>query len=172
MKRLKFIIRPKQPFSFDLTAKVFSDEVRLGMRDGEICKYSNGKYWRVLRINNKLVLITVESLGDVNKPRLEVESISDEQFSEKDKEDAEEIISYIFDLKSELRPFYDAMEQDNLISKLINKLYGLKINRCPSIFEAIVYVILEQQISLQAAYNIERRFIKEFGVKLKVDNRA
>jgi DNA-3-methyladenine glycosylase II len=165
------ISRIVPPFNFDLTAKVFSDEVGLCMRDEQICKYSDRKYWTVLRVNEKLILAVVKSIGDVNKPKLEVDLISNERLSEDDKEKSEAIISRIFNLDFDLKPFYRDAKNDGVLLKLIEKLYGLKVPQTSNIFEAFVYVILEQQISLQAAYNIERRFIKKYGDVLKINGK-
>ena len=51
-KSVTLIMQAKPPFNFDLSAKLFSDEVGLCMRDDEICRYSDGKYCRILRILN------------------------------------------------------------------------------------------------------------------------
>ncbi len=165
-------MQARPPFNFDLSAMVFSDKVGLSMRDEQICKYSNGKYWRVLEIDGKLILVTIKSIGNVNKPRLEVELASNEQISESDKETVRELIFRTFDLGSDLKPFYKAMEQDTIMSRLVKELYGLKAIRLPTVFEAMVYVILAQQISLQASHAIERRLIKKSGNVLKIDDKV
>jgi len=172
MNKKSIVIKPKPPFNFDLTAKVFSDEINLCMRDNEICKYSNGKYWRVLNANNKLIFIMIESTGDTNNPSLEVELISDKKISKGDEESVKDTISFMFNLNLDLIPFYKTMKCDPIISKLIKKLYGLKVTASPTVFEALVHVILEQQISLQAAYRIETRLIKKFGEIMKIDNKV
>lgn len=125
-----------------------------------------------MRANDKLIFVVVRSIGDVKKPELEVQLISNQEISKNDKEIIERKISFIFDLDFDLKPFYNAMRHDKIMSKMIDKLYGLKLSKSPTIFEALVYVILEQQISLQAAYNIERKFIKKLGEKLKINNKV
>lgn len=159
------------PFDFDLTAKAFSDEIGLCMRDEQICKYSSGKFWTVVRRDNKLILAVVKSVGEINKPALNVELFSNEEILKKDEEIAERTISRIFDLEYDLKPFYKEVSDDAILLKLIKKLYGLKVPHTSSIFEAFVYVIIEQQISLRAAYNIERKFIKSYGDVLRINDR-
>jgi DNA-3-methyladenine glycosylase II len=156
------------PFNFDLTAMAFSEKIELCMRDEQVCKYSEGKWWSVLRANGKLVLVTVKSLGSIDKPKLEVSLISNKKITENDKKVLFEGISRIFDLKFDLKPFYSEVKNDEILSKIIEKLYGLKVPHTFSVFEAFVYVIIEQQISLQAAYNIERKFVKKYGDVLRI----
>ncbi|MDI6886900.1 MAG: DNA-3-methyladenine glycosylase 2 family protein, partial [archaeon] len=64
---MRLTITPASPFDFDLSAKIFSDG------DKQICKYADGKYWRVIKANNKLMLCTMKSIGKVDEPKLLVE---------------------------------------------------------------------------------------------------
>lgn len=164
-------IKVEPPFDFDLTAKSFSDEVALCMRDEQICKYSDGKFWRILRANDKLIFVVVKSIGDINNPELEVQLTSSQKISEGDKEIIKKQVSSIFDLDSDLKSFYEAVQHDEFMSKMIDQLYGLKRARSPNMFEALVYIILEQQISLQAAYSIEKRLIQKFGDRMQIDQK-
>ncbi len=151
------------PFDFDLSSKIFSDG------DEQIHKYENGKYWRVVRIDGKLALVMIKSIGNVNKPKLLVELKSNGKISNNDKKIAKEIICSLFDLKLDLKPFYVAVKNDNIMSKLTQKLRGLKSGTTPSVFEALIYSIIEQQISLNVAFSIEKKFIKRFGDVLKTN---
>jgi DNA-3-methyladenine glycosylase II len=169
MKRVyvkKLIIKANPPFDFNLTA-----QRKLGIRNEEICGYSDQKYWRVLRSNRKLILIVIRSIGTTDAPILEAELKSDQEISKADEEEVKKSISYIFGLDLNLKSFYREMKKDRVMSKIINKFYGLRMGRCPSLFEALVYVITGQQISLRAAHAIIGKFIKMFGDKLKIDHR-
>lgn len=56
------------------------------------------------------------------------------------------------------------------MSKIVKKLEGLKICSTPTAFEALVSSIIEQQISLNVALNMERKLIKKFGEMLTLDS--
>jgi len=161
---MKLTLTPTPPFDFDISAKIFSSG------DKQIRKYENGKYWEVLRVNNRLILITITSLGTVDKPKLRVELKSNEEISHNDKKKAEEIISSMFNLKVDLKTFYEYVENDEIMLKLTQKLRGLKGPATPTVFEALICSIIEQQISLNVAHILERNVIKTFGDALKVDN--
>ncbi|MDI6826508.1 MAG: DNA-3-methyladenine glycosylase 2 family protein [Candidatus Aenigmarchaeota archaeon] len=161
---MRLTITPTLPFDFDLSAKIFSDG------DKQICKYANGKYWRVIRVSNKLMLCTVKSIGEVDKPKLLVELKTNESISENDKKTARQIICSLFDLKLDLNPFYNSVKNDEVMSKLTQELRGLKSPTTPSVFEALIYSIIEQQISLNVAFSIEKKFIKKFGESVKIED--
>jgi DNA-3-methyladenine glycosylase II len=151
------------PFDFDLTARIFSHG------DKQIQAYSNGEYSRVLRIGDKLLLASVRSMGTVNEPKLLVKLRSNIEISSEDATAVKKLISTIFDVRLDLKPFYQAVASDKIMSKIVKKLNGLKICSTPTAFEALVSSIIEQQISLNVALNIERKLIKKFGEKSTLD---
>ena len=161
---MKLTISPTPPFDFDLSAKIFSDG------DKQICKYADGKYWRIIRVNDKLILCVVKSIGNVDRPKLLVELKSNKKISENEKRTARQIICSLFDLKLDLKPFYNAVKNDKVMLKLTQELYGLKSGTTPSVFEALVYSIIEQQISLNVAFSMEKKFIKRFGESIKIED--
>lgn len=157
-------IEPTPPFDFDLSAKIFSDG------DKQICKYSEGKFLRVIQVNDKLILIVIESKGSVNEPEILVELESNGRILDDDRKITEEVVCSLFDLKLDLKSFYKVVRSDKVMSKLTQKLYGLKSGTTPTVFEALVYSIIEQQISLNVAFSMEKRLIKTFGDVLRIDN--
>jgi DNA-3-methyladenine glycosylase II len=158
------IIKPTPPFDFDLSAKIFSEG------DKQIRKYENGKYWQVMAVNGKLILIIIKSVGTVDEPKLSVELRSNREISSENRKKVEEIIRSLFDLKLDLKPFYEVVKNDKIMLKLVHKLTGLKSGMAPTVFEALIYSIIEQQISLNVAFSIERNLIKTFGDILGVDD--
>jgi DNA-3-methyladenine glycosylase II len=157
-------IKPETPFNFDLSAKIFSNG------DPQIQKYENGSYWQVIRLNNKLVLVTVTSSGSVETPELTVDVKPDKNLNTSEGLLVKQIVNSIFNLNFNLRDFYEDMKEDKLISKLTTQLRGLNSTRTPTFFEAIVSSIIEQQISLKAAKSIETQMTKTFGDSLEIDN--
>ena len=79
-------------------------------------------------------------------------------------------ISSLFNLNGDLRPFYDSVKSDERLSKLIQRLRGLKSPTTQTVFEALIQSIIEQQISLNVAHNLETKVIRTFGDTLKMDN--
>ena len=67
-----FQVEALAPFDFDLTAHIFSSG------DKQIRNYANGKFSQVLKINDKLVLIQLSSVGTIEQPKIAVEIKSNE----------------------------------------------------------------------------------------------
>ena len=160
---MRTFIKAQEPYNFDLSCLIFADG------DNQIRKYDEGKFWQVLRVNDKLIQVTVESVGKVDEPVLSVELKSNDQISDDDELLTEKIISNIFNTDFDLNSFYEHVKNDKILFKLSEKLFGLKTPTTPTVFEALFDSIVEQQISLKAAHSIERKIIKTFGSKIVID---
>jgi len=80
-----------------------------------------------------------------------------------------ELIQFIvewFDLATDLKPFYALAASDKLLKDLTTKFYGYRIIGQPDLFESLVWAVLGQQINLQFAYTLKKRFVEQFGSKL------
>lgn len=159
---MKITIKAQKPYNFDLSCMVFSDG------DTQIRKYEKGKFWQVLRVNNKLIYISVESSGNVEESELSVELKSNGNISDEDKEPVKNIVSKMFNLDFNLKYFYEVVKNDKIMFKLIKILFGLKTPTTQTVFESLVDSIVEQQISLNAAHSIEMKIIKKFGSTLNI----
>ena len=154
---MKIIVKPAPPFNFDLSAKIFSHG------DSQIQNYEDGKYWQVITVHGKLILVTIRSIGTVDAPSLAVELESKEEISHDDEKIAREAIDTLFNLKFDLETFYESVKGDRVMLQLTTKLRGLRSPTTSTIFEALIDSIVEQQISLAVANNIEKKLIKQFG---------
>jgi len=157
-------IRALPPFDFDLSATIFAGG------DPHIRTYENGKFWQVLRFDGKLVLVTISSSGTVDTPELTVELTG--EIATSDKNQIEDLVTAIFNLTLDLTAFYDVVKNDKVLSTLTQKLRGLKSPTTPTVFEALVDSIIEQQISLNVAHVLERNVIKTFGDQLTVNDKV
>jgi DNA-3-methyladenine glycosylase II len=159
----KIMIAALPPFSFDLSAEIFANG------DSLIRTYEKGRFRQTIRADGKLILATVESVGSVNKPKLCAELKSDRELTQEDKKKAEETISVLFNLNFDLAPFYEEVKKDKVMARLTQKLMGLKSPTTETVFEALLDSIVEQQISLKVANNIENKLIKKFGDALGLE---
>ena len=76
-----------------------------------------------------------------------------------------EIRSYVtdwFDLDRDLLPFYTLLEDHNYFHPL-TQFKGLRLISMPSLFEALCWSIIGQQINLKFAYKLKRRFVEKYG---------
>jgi DNA-3-methyladenine glycosylase II len=161
-----FTVHALSPFDFDLSAQIFRNG------DPQIRRYENGTFHQVIRLNGKLVLVELTSLGTVEKPELCVKLKSNSSITPKEIQKVKEIINYIFNLNFNLQNFYIESEADSVMHQLAKLLYGLKNPTTPTVFESLVDSIVEQQISIKVAQIIEVKIAKKFGETLTLDDEA
>ncbi|MBN1357178.1 DNA-3-methyladenine glycosylase 2 family protein [Candidatus Bathyarchaeota archaeon] len=154
------------PFSFELSSEIFANG------DTQIRNYENGRFWQVIRANGKLILVTVEAAGTVDKPELHADFKSNTKISVEDKKKAKAAVNTIFSLDLALTPFYETVKGDQVMNSITRKLWGLKNPTTPSVFEALVDAIVEQQISMKVATSIERKIVKNFGDTLDLEDQV
>ena len=158
------LLSPVPPFDFDLSASIFSGG------DPEIRSYADGAFRQPLKVQDRLVLVTATSEGTVERPSLRVRaeprSLPDDLLKA-----AGETVARLFNLDLDLSPFEKAVQADPVMSAMARKLRGLKPPRTPTVFEALLDSVIEQQISLTAARSIERRFTRTFGDALELEGR-
>lgn len=150
------------PFNFELTAP---SSLPWKLLD-EVCS-------RLIRLSSGgLVLVSVKSIGTVDRPKLEVTLRSKFQLSKKDKAEVREKISHIFGLRHNIREFYSLAENDPVLRQVIQHFYGMRGPSEPSVFETIVISIVEQHVNLKFAGRLRERLIERFGDKLKLNNQT
>ncbi len=159
----KLTLAALPPFRFDLSSEIFANG------DKQIRSYEKGRFWQVIRINGKLVLAVVESIGTVGEPKVAVELKSDTAITNEDTKKAEDMVTALFSLDYDLKPFYETAKTDKIMAHLTRELWGLKNPTTPTVFEALVDSIVEQQISLKVANSLEIRIIKKFGESLDLE---
>lgn len=157
-----FNITALAPFDFDLSSRIFSEGAK------QIRKYENNHFWQALRTKEDTVLLMVESVGEVEKPELQVRIESPQEMSPEALNSIPPLVHKMFNLSLDLNPFYNEVKEDKVLNSIIKQLYGLKNPTTPTLFEALLDSIVEQQISLKAAHTIENRLIKGFGSSVKM----
>jgi DNA-3-methyladenine glycosylase II len=156
-------LKPTSPFDFDLSATIFATG------DPQVRTYADGKFWQVLRVDAKLVLVIVTASGTVEHPELAVDLQSNDELSPGDVDRVEAMIASLFNVPLDLTAFYDDLHADTVLVALTERLRGLKSPTTPTVFEALVDSIIEQQIALNVAHSLERTVIKTFGDTLELD---
>ena len=121
----------KAPFNFDLSSRIFSNG------DPQIQIYESGIYRQLLSLDGENVLVEVRSSGTVNEPELEVNLRPGDDLDEAHILMAGKILGSIFDIDFNLQDFYDDVVDDPVLSKLKDRLRGLKNPATQTFFEAM-----------------------------------
>jgi DNA-3-methyladenine glycosylase II len=158
----KMFITAMPPFNFDLSAQIFANG------DPQVRRYEKGSFRQVIRVRTKFALISIESVGAVENPKLAVELRANCKLIAADIERAKKTVSHLFNLDFDLTTFYEEARNDAVMKRVTSRLFGLKSPTTQFAFEALVDSIVEQQISLKVANTFERRIIKKWGDCLKL----
>jgi DNA-3-methyladenine glycosylase II len=159
---MQLTLEPLPPFDFNLSAQIFSNG------DGRIQRYEDGVFSLTVRLSDAPALIRVSSQGKVAHPRLLVLVEPEDG----DAADIDVLVTRLFNLNLDLLPFYEAVKSDRIMLQITRRLWGLHSPSTATVFEALVDSIIEQQISLKAAWSMQRRLIETFGGALTLRGRT
>jgi len=113
---------------------------------------------KLMRIGERLILIELREEGNHIHVRFPFDEVSE---TEKERV-AREVRDWL-DLERDLKPFETMGEKDELLAPLIEAHRGLRMIGFPDLFEALVWAIIGQQITLSFAYTIKLRFVERYG---------
>jgi len=163
MRIMKFFIKPKPPFNFDLVGSLYS---RFPVQCVDY--YSDGIYERALKIKDKVQLIKVRSVGSKEKSKLSIEVLPDKA----GKSLIEKKIKWMLGIDDDIRGFYKIALKDKKFAQIIKNLYGLRPPKTPTVFEALIIAITEQQIALPVAIALRKKLIERYGKSIKINSRT
>lgn len=116
---------------------------------------------KLLKIEGENVLIRIK---EKNRYELKVDFLN-KPAVKKVEHQVRNYVEEWFDIKTQLDPFYELMKNDLLLKQLTEKYFGYRIVSIPDLFESLCWAIIGQQINLNFAYTMKKRFIEHFGEK-------
>ncbi len=161
---LTTVIHPVAPYDFELTAgqPSYSRDQEFKTED-----YVNGAYIRLLDLGDKAALALVRSDGTVDAPCLSVELTGDD-LTDDDAARAAGLLSWLLGCDQELRPFYDAVSDDPVLSEMVGQFYGYRNTRTASVFEGLVQAVMGQQIATAVARVVRNLMVQHYGVRADI----
>ena len=123
MNRVLTNICPKSPYDFELTVGYHT---YYRSRYGTDC-WEDGKYRRLLEIDNKLLLASVSSTGTVKRPELEV-IFEGTELSTYDVTRAKSQIEWILGTSQDLKQFYESIVDKDPLNNFCHSFYHFITN--------------------------------------------
>jgi DNA-3-methyladenine glycosylase II len=146
------------PYDFFLSNGLFPSDHTLADRS----------FRMAARFGGRTALISVTDLGSVEHPQIRMSVQAIHPISGDQIQAASILCDSILNLSLDLTPFYRSVSKDSVLGPITRRLRGLKPRKTPTIFEAVVRAILEQQISLAVAHRIQDRLIQTYGERLSL----
>ncbi len=153
---MRFLINPDAPFDFERSASMHG---RFGESPPDL--YEHGSYKRVVHVGRKPVLIIASPEGSIERPRVRFEVHP--QLSIPEMRSLRNLLDVMFRSSFDFNGFRRVARKDRLMGIVSREVVGLRPIAPPTIFEALVIAITEQQISLYAAIAIRSRLVKAYG---------
>jgi DNA-3-methyladenine glycosylase II len=119
-----------------------------------------GQWARCIPIGAHLVPVRVQQLSHGPTPELQVEWSSNKRI-----QPARVIskVEWLLGWDLDMRPVLRAINADPVIKHLVDTLMGLRPYSQPSLFEALVKAILQQQVSFRSANQVTRQLVLAYG---------
>jgi DNA-3-methyladenine glycosylase II len=157
-------LEPRPPYSFAFALRYFA------RRAGEICDRAlDGRYRRLFALPEGLVLAEIAPTDDgalllsVRAPdglRADLDAAAAHLAP---------IVRQTFGLDDDDTPLLAAAAGDPDLAALLHAQAGLRLISTPEPFEAFVWAVLGQQISLHVAFRLKAALVRRFGVAVAVD---
>ncbi len=177
---IDFVITPTAPYDFDLTvgsmtyfqnrhaADIFENGIlrRALLLDNEPSSES-GNNPTDNSISSKLTLVSVQSIGSVDAPKLAVE-VSGSGLTSADADNALQIVRRILAADANISAFYEMALNDQHLAPLVKGMHGLRPTCAPTAYEALVLAILGQQISTHVARMLRNLLIETYGERITI----
>lgn len=152
-------LHPLAPFRLDLTAWALRRR-----RRNRVDRW-DGAYRRALLVGDRAVTVELEQRGGVDEPRVVVTDLTTADLTARERASIESQLVRMLGITIDLGGFYDLADSDSRVGPLRDRLVGVKPPRFPTLFEALVNAIANQQISLEVGIELLNRFTDRFGVR-------
>jgi DNA-3-methyladenine glycosylase II len=158
-------LRPTAPFDFAaaldyLRASPSAVLERIGEDDHS--------YRKALRLNGRDLLLTVRSIGTVASPRLAL-SLAGNDLDAATAAAARTLVTRVFALDADPTPFLALAARDPVFGGLIMRHPGLRPVLIADPFEALIWAVLGQQITITFARTLKLRLVALAGRTLTLD---
>jgi DNA-3-methyladenine glycosylase II len=134
-------------------------------------RMEGGALRKAVMIERTPVVFTVRSMGDAERPHLQVTLASHAPLSPEMASAALDRIRFFLSLDDDLTPFYaTAQANDPAFLPVIQRLYGMHQVKFLTPFENACWAVLTQRTPMPVARSLKRALIERHGASLWVDD--
>lgn len=157
MNEFTFYIQPLPPFRLDFTVWALRrrPENRIDLWDGQV-------YRRVVVLDGAPVLLSVVQSEPGEDALLQV-GLSGETVNPSLRAPATAFLEKSLGLQRDLKDFYNLSAKDSRLGPLVQRFFGLKPPRFPTLFECLVNAIACQQVTLTLGIRMVNRLAAHYG---------
>lgn len=129
---------------------------------------------RILRLKSeKVVKVEISFTGTVNKPSFKFIVTSSKKLTRGEVEEIKDTISWCLGFKEKVKPFYDKICKKDPVLKVASEgMRGVRSGGDPVVFEAIIGVVVAQNVQFKRIYTMLKNLCQRFGDKLKIGSKV
>lgn len=164
-KKVSIEIRPIPPFNFDATVfkpSYYPDPLKA---------YEPGKYWFVMRLDNKFYGIKMEDKGTVNNPRIKISIFSKSKLSKKELEKVINELNFRFEFQRDISEFFKKFKNDEILSPFLKRWYGMHGSCGQSLYGLLMIGIFLQNTVIRRSVQMTKDMLERYGVRVKFDGK-
>ncbi|MBX3085661.1 MAG: DNA-3-methyladenine glycosylase 2 [Anaerolineae bacterium] len=158
-----FVLHPRPPYAFDTLLAFVRRYAHPVLHHAHADAYRH-----ILRIDDRLALIEVRSHGTTNAPQLAVNLLAATDDIPIDV--LQSRLAHILAIDVDRASFFEYANQHQPLASVIAPLHGLPLLRTDDLFEALMCVIIEQQIAWKTALRAQRWLLEWAGHRLDHDS--
>jgi len=134
--------------------------------------FERGKLWTTMRTRpGKMIGLKLSSLGSVKKPKIMCKVYSSEKLAVAEEKDLSQTLSWMLNLKEDIKEFYSLAKKDSLVKILARDLYGMRNTKQPDLFPRLILAVTLQMAPISRSNQMMTLLIKNYGEKVQFDNR-
>lgn len=164
-KNFSATLKPFPPYNFDPTVfkpAHYPDPLKI---------HETGKYWFVLRLDNKIYGIKLVDRGTINRPNVQVVIFSKRKLSKDEIKDIIEEVSYRFEFERDISGFFNKFKNDKVLSPFIKKWYGMHGSCAQDLYGLLMIGIFLQNTVIKRSVQMTKVMLGKYGIKVKFDGK-
>lgn len=158
-------LSPIPPYNFDPTVfkpAHYPDPLKV---------YEPGKYWFILRLNNKVYGIKLINKGTIKKPKVQVVIFSKIKLSKKEIKDIIDEVSYRFEFNRDISGFFKKFKNDKILSPFLKRWYGVHGSCAQDLYGLLMIAIFLQNTVVRRSVQMTKVMLEKYGIRVKFDNK-
>jgi len=164
-KKTSVVVKPVGPYNFDPT--VFKP----AHYPSPLKVYESGKYWFVLRSDNKVYGIKLVNKGTTRNPKVQVVVFSKAKLAKKELKEIVNEVSYRFEFQRDISGLFKKFKNDKILSPFLKKWYGMHGSCSQDLYGLLMIAIFLQNTVIKRSVQMTKVMLEKYGIKVKFDNK-
>lgn len=134
--------------------------------------FEKGILWTAMRTpSGKVFGLKLRSVGTTEKPEMSCEAYFYRKLGSSERRELLKTITWMLNLKEDIRPFYELAENDPLVKVLVKDLCGMRNTKQPDIFPRLILAVTLQMAPITRSNQMMNLLIREYGERIRFDGK-